>query len=455
LSLGTALYGDLYGTASMRAVFSLRSRLRAMLEVEVALARAEAETGVIPHAAAEAIARAADVDRLDVDAIVAATQNVGYPVVPLTKQLAKLAGADAGGYVHWGATTQDILDTATVLQLGQAFALLDADLAAAIEALTQHARRYRDDVMCGRTHLQQALPITLGYKCALWLAPLIEHRSRLERAREEVRQLQFGGAVGTLASLGAHGRDVALALGAQLSLRVPDTAWHVDRSAFAGAACALGLTCGSLAKIATDMVLLMQTEVGEASEPYAPGRGGSSTMPQKRNPIASEYILATARGVHALVPLMLQAMAGDHERSSGPWQSEELALSQIFVLASATFAQSLAVARGITVDRDRMRRNLELTKGLIVAESAAMALAQKFGHGRAHEIVERGSSIATESNISLRDALLRDVEVRSLFDGPALDQLLDPRAYVGESAAVVDRVLERARSAAGVSSAGA
>jgi 3-carboxy-cis,cis-muconate cycloisomerase len=178
-------------------------------------------------------------------------------------------------------------------------------------------------------------------------------------------------------------------------------------------------------------------------------------MPQKRNPIASEYILATARGVHALVPLMLQAMAGDHERSSGPWQSEELALSQIFVLASATFAQSLAVARGITVDRDRMRRNLELTKGLIVAESAAMALAQKFGHGRAHEIVERGSSIATESNISLRDALLRDVEVRSLFDGPALDQLLDPRAYVGESAAVVDRVLERARSAAGVSSAGA
>ena len=443
---GTSLYGDLYGTTEMRAIFSVRSRLRAMLDVEVALARAEAHTGVIPAAAAEAIAQAADVDRLDLDAIVAATQNVGYPVVPLTKQLAKLAGPEAAGYVHWGATTQDILDTATVLQLGRALALLEADLAATIEALASHSRQHRDVVMPGRTHMQHALPITFGYKCALWLAPLIEHRSRLDRARDAVNQLQFGGAVGTLASLGTRGRAVALALGAQLGLRVPDAPWHVDRSAFAGAACAVGLVCGSLAKFALDVVLLMQTEVGEASEPYAPGRGGSSTMPQKRNPIASEYILASARGVHALVPVMLQAMAGDHERSSGPWQSEELALPQIFVFASATFAQSLAVAHGLTVDAERMRRNLEITQGLIVSESVAMALAERIGHGRAHEIVEKASSLAADSNISLRDALLRNDELPSVFDGQTLDTLLDPMKYIGEAGSVVDRVVERART---------
>jgi 3-carboxy-cis,cis-muconate cycloisomerase len=439
-----ALYGELYGTTAMRDVFSLRSRLAAMLEVEVALARAEARAGVIPSAAAEAIANAADVDRLDVDAIIAATQHVGYPVVPLTKQLAKLAGTEAGGYVHWGATTQDILDTATVLQIERAFALLDADLAATIGALAEHAQRHRDDPMAGRTHLQQALPITFGYKCALWLGPLVDHRARLARARDEVRQVQFGGAVGTLASLGARGRDVALALGGELGLRVPDAAWHVDRSAFAGAACAVGLVCGSLAKFATDMMLLMQTEIGEASEPYAPGRGGSSTMPQKRNPIASEYIVASARGVHALVTVMLQAMAGDHERSSGPWQSEEPVLPQLFVFASATFAQSLAVARGMTVDLARMRRNLDLTGGLIVSESVAMALAQTLGHGRAHAIVERASSLAAQSSLSLRDALLRDADVAAEFDGKALDSLLDPVSYLGDAGAVVDRVVARA-----------
>lgn len=444
MSLGSSLYGDLYGTTEMREVFSARSLLRAMLEVEVALARAQARTGVIPGAAAEAIARAADVDRLDVDAIIAATQNVGYPVVPLTNQLAKLAGPEAGGYVHWGATTQDILDTATVLQLGRAFALLQADLARILEALRLHSRRYRDDVMSGRTHMQHALPITFGYKCALWLAPLVEHRSLLEQAADRAKQLQFGGAVGTLASLGARGRDVAIALGAELALRVPDAPWHVDRSAFAGAACAVGLLCGSLAKFATDVALLMQTEISEAAEPYAPGRGGSSTMPQKRNPIASEYILATARGVHALVPVMLQAMAGDHERSTGPWQSEELALSQLFVLASATVAQSLTLASGLRVDPARMRRNLEITGGLIVSESVSMALAEKIGHGRAHQVVAQAASLAADSNISLRDALLRDGEVTAVFDGTALDLLLDPSAYTGEAGAIVDRVLERA-----------
>jgi 3-carboxy-cis,cis-muconate cycloisomerase len=440
------LFGELYGTSAMRAAFGPRARLRAMLAIEAALARAEARVGVIPAEAGEAIAAAADVERIDVDAIAASAQHVGYPVVPLTKQLAKLAG-DAGRYVHWGATTQDILDTATVLQLDEGFGLIEADLAATVEALARRAREHRDDVMAGRTHLQHALPVTLGYKLAVVLAPLLDHLERLRAVRERVRTVQFGGAVGTLASLGERGRDVVVALAAELGLHAPDAPWHVDRSAFADAACTLGLICGSLAKFATDVVLLMQTEVGEVAEPHAPGRGGSSTMPQKRNPIASEYVLAAARGVHALVPLMLGAMAGDHERATGPWQAEEIALPQIFVLASAACAQARVIAEGMTVDVARMRRNLEATGGLIVSEAVSMALAERLGHAAAHGVVQRASSAALETGRSLLDILAETGEVTAYFDRAALARLLDSARYTGEAGAVVDRVLARASRA--------
>ncbi|HTJ26838.1 MAG TPA: 3-carboxy-cis,cis-muconate cycloisomerase [Candidatus Limnocylindria bacterium] len=440
------LFGELYGTSAMRAAFAPRARLRAMLAVEVALARAEARVGVIPADAAAAITAAADVDRLDVDAIAGATQHVGYPVVPLTKQLAQLAG-EAGRYVHWGATTQDILDTATVLQLDEGFGLLEADLAATVAALARRAREHRDDVMAGRTHLQHALPVTLGYKLAVCLAPLLEHLERLRTVRERVRTVQFGGAVGTLASLGERGRDVVVAIAAELGLRVPDAPWHVDRSSFADAACTLGMICGSLAKFATDVVLLMQTEVGELAEPHAPGRGGSSTMPQKRNPIASEYVLAAARGVHALVPLLLGAMAGDHERATGPWQAEEIALPQIFVLSSAACAQARAIAEGMTVDVARMRRNLDATGGLIVSEAVSMALAERLGHAPAHHVVQQASAAAIESGRPLLDILAETDEVTAYFDRAALVRLLDPARYTGEAGAVVDRVLARASRA--------
>jgi 3-carboxy-cis,cis-muconate cycloisomerase len=443
---GTALYGELYGTRAMREVWALPRRLRALLDVEVALARAEASCGIIPAPAAEAIALAAsDLDRFDLGALVAGTEHVGYPVVPLTKQLAKLAGPSAGRYVHWGATTQDVIDTATVLQLREAFALLADDLSALIGALARRARAHRDDVMAGRTHLQHALPITFGYACALWLAPLPPHRARLRAAAEEAVLLQFGGAVGTLASLGARGREVALALGRELDLPVPDLPWHVDRSAFANAVGTLGLLCGSLAKFATDVALLMQTEVAEVSEPHAPGRGGSSTMPQKRNPIAAEYVLANARAVRALVPVMLEAMSGDHQRSTGPWQTEELALPQAFVHASAALAQALAIARGMTVDTARMRRNLDASGGLIVAEAVSMALAPHLGHDAAHTMVARAANEALESGRSFLDALAAMPEITRHLDRAELERRLDPARYTGEARAVVDRVTHLAQ----------
>ena len=436
------LFGALYGTRAMRDVFSTRSRLAAMLRFEAALARAEADCGVIPAPAAGAIASAAaNVDAFDAGAIAASAETVGYPVVGLTKQLARLAGDEAGKYVHWGATTQDVLDTATVLQMRDAFARLDADLGATIAALAALARAHRDDVMAGRTHLQHALPVTFGYVAAVWLAPLADHREALRSAAERARILQFGGAVGTLASLGAHAREVTLALAGELGLRAPDAPWHVDRSAFAGAACAVALACGSLAKLATDVVLLMQTEVGEAFEPHAPGRGGSSTMPQKRNPIASEYVIAATSGVHALVSVMLRAMAGDHQRSTGPWQSEEIALPQLFVLASAAFAHARTLAEGLTVDAGRMRANVEITHGLIVSEAVSMALAETIGHARAHAAVAAAASEALGTGRALLDVLAEDAGVAAAFDRARLAELLDPARYLGEAGAVVDRVL--------------
>jgi 3-carboxy-cis,cis-muconate cycloisomerase len=431
----------------MRAIFSEERRLQTMLDVEAALARAQAALGIVPERAAAAISHAATrAGELDRDAIVRGTENVGYPVVPLTKELVRLAGPDAGGYVHWGATTQDVMDTALVLQLRDAFALLEDDLAGIVRALADRATRHRNDVMAGRTHLQHALPLTFGYKCAVWLAPFCDALEALRSAGAAVRVVQFGGAVGTLASLGTNGRAVTLGLARELGLRAPDAPWHVDRSRLANAAAACAIACGSAAKFATDVVLLMQSEVAEVFEPQAPGRGGSSTMPQKRNPIASEYVIAAARGVRALVPLVLEAMVGDHERSTGPWQSEEIALPQIFVLASAAFSQARAIAEGMTVDVARMRANVDLTHGLIVSEAVAMALAERIGKAAAHHAVERACVAVLAGAGDLVTVLAADPAVTAVLDEPRLRALLDPGAYVGESSAVVDRVVARAQN---------
>ena len=439
-----ALYGALYGSDAMRRVFSLPERLRALAAVEAALARAQARLEIIPQSAADAIgAAAAEVDSFDVAAMVAATENVGYPVVPLTKELAKRAGADAARYVHLGATTQDILDTALVLQVRDALVLLETDLRATADALAGRARRHRDDVMAGRTHLQHALPITFGYKVAVWLAPLLDELAAFDSLRARVMQVQFGGAVGTLASLGERGHEVTVALAEELGLAAPVAPWHADRSPFATLASMLGVTCGSLAKIAGDVVLLMQTEVAEVFEPHAAGRGGSSTMPQKRNPIASEYVLACTRGVHALVPLMLTAMPGDHERSTGPWQSEEIALPELLVLASGAFAQARVIAEGMTVDTVRMRTNLDLTGGLIMAEAVATALAEPLGNAEAHKFVEHACAEAIDAKRPLIDVLADDREVSAHVDRQHLEALFRPESYTGEAGAVVDRVLAR------------
>ena len=348
----SVVMGTLYGSDAMRAVFDETAQTQRMLDVEAALARVQARLGIIPQGAAAAIEKAARIENLRTDELAAAARNVGYPVVGLVRGLSRAAG-EAGGWTHWGATTQDIMDSATVLQVRAGLALIREELVAIVTALSGQAERHRHTVMAGRTHLQHALPVTFGLKCAVWTQPLLAHLDRLDQLRPRVELVSFAGAAGTLASLGTQGVAVMEALAAELGLGAPAAPWHVCRDGLAETVSFLGLACGSLAKIATDIILLAQTEVAEVTEPYVAGRGASSTMPQKRNPIASEYILAAARNVQALVPVMQGAMAQDHERATGPWQAEMLALPQCFVLTHGALLHARAIAEGITLVMSR------------------------------------------------------------------------------------------------------
>jgi 3-carboxy-cis,cis-muconate cycloisomerase len=437
----SAIFRDTFCTPAMRAVFSDEALVRHYVEVEVALAAAEARVGVIPQEAAAAIRQGARPEAIDLAKLKAETDLVGYPVVGLVHQLAKQAG-EAGRYVHWGATTQDIIDTATVLQMRDALALIEDDLAAIEEALAALAAKHRSTVMAGRTHLQHALPVTFGYKAAIWLAMVRRHRQRLAELKPRVLVGQFAGAVGTLASLGDKGLAVHDALMDELSLGRPDAPWHVARDGFAEAVCFLGLVTGSLAKIATDVMLLMQTEVAEAFEPFVQGRGSSSTMPQKRNPISCEFILAAAKVVRSNVGLMLDAMVADHERATGPWQLEWVALPEAFLAASGALRQSRFMLEGLIVDAGRMRRNLDLTGGLIVAEAVMMALAQCTGRQAAHDTVYGACRAALDKGTTLLVELEHLPEVTSHLDAKRLAELTDPVNYLGSAPGMIDRVLK-------------
>jgi 3-carboxy-cis,cis-muconate cycloisomerase len=440
----SSIFRDLFGTPAMRAIFSDEALAARYVEVEVALAKAQAHVGVIPRAAADAIAANADTRATDLGKLKTETDVVGYPIVGVVHQMAKQCG-DAGRYVHWGATTQDIMDTASVLQIRDALGLVEADLDAIATALTSLARGHRDTVMAGRTHLQHALPVTFGYKVAVWLAMIERHRQRLEQLKPRVLVVQFSGAAGTLASLSKDGLAVQAAFADELQLAQPPITWHAARDSMAEAVSFLGLVTGSLAKIATDIMLMMQTEVAEAFEPFVAGRGSSSTMPQKRNPISCEIILALAKTVRQHAGLMLDAMAADHERATGPWHLEWIALPESFIAAAGALHQSRFMLEGLIVVPDRMRKNLDLTGGLIVAEAVMMALAPHTGRGAAHDLVYAACRSALEEGTPLLEQLEKRAEITSHLDAAALASLVDPANYLGVAPAMVDRVLAARR----------
>ncbi|MGF6727610.1 3-carboxy-cis,cis-muconate cycloisomerase [Paraburkholderia sp. GAS41] len=435
------LFRDAFGTAKMRALFSDFALVQRYIDVEVALAKAEARLGVIPSDAAEMIARESTIDRIDFEHMREETDIVGYPILPLVHQLVGMCG-EAGRYVHWGATTQDIMDTAVSLQVRDALDLIDSDIRDLRTILVGLAKKHRDTPMAGRTHLQQALPITFGYKVAIWLAMFDRHQQRLAELRPRVAVVGFAGAAGTLASLGDKGFEVQKALADELKLGVPATTWHVARDGFAEAVNLLTLVTGSLGKIALDIMIMASTEFAEVYEPFVKGRGASSTMPQKRNPISSELMLAAAKAVRQQAGLMVDAMIQDFERATGPWHAEWIAIPESFILSAGALHQAKFALGGLIVDTERMKHNLGITRGLIVAEAVMMGLAPFTGRQQAHDIVYDACRTVNEKGGTLAEALAALPEVTRHFDRAAIDRMTDPANYLGLAPQMVDRAVE-------------
>lgn len=437
-----SLLDTVFTTAPMHEVFDDQAHLQGLLDFEAGLARVQSRCGVIPQAAAAPIVaqcQARYFNRATLDA--ASAGNTAIPLVKALTARVEATDAKAARYVHWGATSQDAMDTGLVLQLRKALALLDIDLSALSETLAKLADRHRATVLPGRTWLQQALPVTLGLKVAGWLSAVERHRQRLTTLRPRALVLQFGGAAGTLAALGGRGMEVAEELARTLDLSLPQLPWHTERDTISETATLLGLVTGTLGKMARDLSLLMQTEVGEVREPTAPGRGGSSTMPHKRNPVACAITLSAAVRAPALVSTLLSAMVQEHERGLGGWHAEWQTLPELFCLTAGALKHMRTALEGLEIDAEAMSRNLDATGGQMMAESLMMALADKIGRQSAHEAVREACERAAGSGSHLRAVVENDEALRRELTEEELDRLFDPSHYLGETNTFIDRTL--------------
>jgi 3-carboxy-cis,cis-muconate cycloisomerase len=436
------LFDAYFTQAAMREIFSDAGRLQGMLDFEAALARAEALVGVIPQSAVAPIEAACRADRYDLEALQQAIMNSGNSAIPLVKALGreiKRESPEAERYVHMGATSQDVMDSGLVLQVRAAFQWLEHNLGALADVLAEQAQRYAETPLAGRTWLQHATPVTLGMKIASWLGAITRHRQRLAELKPRVLVLQFGGASGTLAAVGEKAIPVAEALARELDLHLPEQPWHTQRDRLVEVASLCGLIAGSLGKLGRDISLLMQTEAAEVFEPAGQGRGGSSTMPHKRNPVSAAVLISAATRVPNLIATMFAAMPQEHERSLGLWHAEWDTLPDIFCLTSGALEQALLIAQGLEVDTARMRNNLELTHGLVLAEAVSIALSQRLGREQAHHLVEQCCRRAVEQGSHLREALAQEEAVTAELPADELDRLLDPAHYLGQARTWVAR----------------
>jgi 3-carboxy-cis,cis-muconate cycloisomerase len=438
-------FDPLFTTAEMRGVFSDRGRLQGMLDFEAALTRAEAAAGVVPQSAATAIVAHCRAELFEIETLARAGALTGNSAIPVVTELTSLVGRsdpDAARYVHWGATSQDVMDTGLVLQMRDGLDLLDAAVSDLSDALARLAGHYIRTPMAGRTWLQHATPITFGLKAAGWLDAVERHRGRFRSMRPRVLAMQFGGAAGTLDGLGDQGLQVAALMAEQLGLSLPDLPWHAHRDRLAEVAATLGMLVGSIGKIARDVSLMGQTEVGEVAEP---GRGGSSAMPHKRNPVGSAAILAAATRVPALLSVIFTAMVQEHERGLGGWHAEWDTLPEIFCLTAGALAHLTRVATDLDIHTDRMRANLDATHGQIFSAAAVAKLGRHLGRKAAHDLVEHACRRAADEGRHLRDVLADDPQIRSTLSDSVLDQLFDPCENFGLAGSFVDRVLSARR----------
>ena len=433
---GNQLFDAYFTTRDMREVFCDQGRVQAMLDFEAALARAQARVGLIPSSAVAPIEAACSVGLYDFAALGEAIATAGNSAIPLVKALGKqiaAQNAEAERYVHLGATSQDVMDSGLVLQLRRALELIESDLAQLGQVLASQARQYATTPLAGRTWLQHATPVTLGMKIAGWLGAVTRSRQRLAELKPRVLVLQFGGASGTLAALGEQAMPIAQALAEELKLTLPEQPWHTQRDRVVEFGAVLGLIAGSLGKLGRDVSLLMQTEAAEVFEPSAPGKGGSSTMPHKRNPVGAAVLIGAATRVPGLLSTLFSAMPQEHERSLGLWHAEWETLPEICCLVSGSLQQALLIAQGLEVDAGRMAHNLDLTQGLVLAEAVSIVLAQRVGRDTAHHLLERCCKRAVAEQRHLRAVLGDEPQVTAELSAAELDHLLDPAQYLGQA----------------------
>ncbi len=445
------LLDKLFRYEAVDQIYSDRETIQSLLQFEAALARAEAQAGVIPELDAKAIAAACKAEQFDVLELASQAALSGNIAIPLVKKLAEIVAKqnkDAARFVHWGATSQDAIDTAAVLQLRRALEVIDQDLARLTTALADLAEKHRGTPIVARTWMQQALPTTFGFIVAGWLDATLRHRARLAELRDNNLALQFGGAAGTLAALSGRGPVVAKALANELHLLLPTLPWHTHRDRIVEIAAALGLCVGALGKIARDIALHAQTEIGELAEPGGEGRGGSSSMPHKRNPVTCASVLAASVRTPGLVSTMLSAMQQEHQRGLGSWQAEWETLPELVTLAAGALHHLAEMLPGLHVDAARMGENLEATHGLIFAEAVTMALGDRLGKIPAHMLVEAACKKAISERRHLKDVLREDPGLRGYLTPADLEGLFDVRNYLGNAEEFVRGVLAQSKAAA-------
>ncbi|MCI8212914.1 3-carboxy-cis,cis-muconate cycloisomerase [Pseudomonas sp. S25] len=443
------LFDAYFSQPQMREIFSDHGRLQGMLDFEAALARAEASTGLIPAEVVDDIQASCRAELFDFAELAVAIGNAGNSAIPLVKALGKKIAAHnptAERYVHMGATSQDVMDSGLVLQLRAAIVLLERDLSTLADALAGQAQRYAATPLAGRTWLQQATPVTLGMKISGWLGAVTRHRQRLQELKPRLLSLQFGGASGTLAALGDQALPVAEALAHELQLSLPEQPWHTQRDRLVEFAGWLGLIAGSLGKVGRDISLLMQTEVGEVFEPAAAGKGGSSTMPHKRNPVGAAVMISASVRAPGLVATMFAAMPQEHERSLGLWHAEWETLPELCCLVSGSLQQALQVIPALEVDAAQMLTNLDSTQGLVLAEAVSIALARRIGRDAAHHLIEQSCRRAVQEGLHLREVLGADPQVSAELSSAELDHLLDPANYLGLAQQWVERAVALAKT---------
>lgn len=443
------LLDALFRYDAMDKLFSDEARIQGMLDFEAALARAEAKCGIVPSAQAQIITnkcRASNFDFAEIAKDAALSGNLAIPLIRKLTELVTQENKDAARFVHWGATSQDVIDTGCVLQLRGALKLIDQDLTRLSGTLIALSEKHRANPVVARTWMQQALPTTFGFIVAGWLDAITRHRERLAEIKPRILSLQFGGAVGTLAALGGRGPEVAKSLAEELDLTLPAIPWHTHRDRFVELATTLGLCTGTLGKIARDISLHAQTEIAELSEPFVEGRGGSSTLPHKRNPVTCAVVLAAATRLPGLVSTLLSAMPQEEQRGLGGWHAEWETLPDIVCLSGGALHHLAEMLPGLEVDAERMRRNLDITNGLIFAEAVAMALGDRMGKMPAHIVVEAACNKAREQNRHLKDILREESGLRGHLTAADLEGLFDVRNYLGSADEFIRRVIEEARA---------